>query len=321
MDALQKKICLAIVNVFESGSVTGNYGSVTVLKGDSGHLTYGRSQTTLGSGHLFSLLSAYCSAPDALQGEEIKPFLDRVAKKDFTLDSDTSFKAILREAGHDPAMQREQDDFFERAFFNPAMLAAQNAGLQRPLSKTIVYDSHIQGGWSFLSHLVTREVGRVGAGVDEPTWITNFVEARTEFLKGGKKPLPTTVYRMEAFRSMISGGKWDLPLSLIVHGVNITPASFADSPPPPAVRVSVPEPEVDSHPILLPALPYAKGAEVLALQKLLVAAGLPNSQDQIYGPFTQALVKKFQQSKKLKPDAVVGPQTWAMLQAGVAGTN
>ena len=53
---LQKKAAQAVVNVFETGHARGEYGQVTLLPGDSGHLTYGRSQTTLASGNLFLLI-------------------------------------------------------------------------------------------------------------------------------------------------------------------------------------------------------------------------------------------------------------------------
>ena len=45
----QKRICEQIVNVFETGSPTGDYGNVTVMDdgpGDKPQVTYGRSQTT-----------------------------------------------------------------------------------------------------------------------------------------------------------------------------------------------------------------------------------------------------------------------------------
>lgn len=317
MDPLQKKICLAIVNIFESGSVNGSYGAVTVLKGDSGHLTYGRSQTTLGSGNLYPLLSGYCAAPDATHAGDLQPYLNRVASKDFTLDSDGVFKGILRDAGHDPAMQNEQDAFFDRAFYNPSVAAAQALGLHQPLSQAVVYDSHIQGGWTRISRLVNNALGPPGTSVDERAWIAKYVETRADFLKAGAKPLPTTVYRMDAFRILIADGKWDLPLALTVHGVAITNLCFQQSPAMPVLRVAVPDPEIDSQPILRPALPYAKGAPVLALQQMLDASGMTNSQDGIYGPFAQVLVKQFQGKHGLKADAVVGPQTWALLAAGL----
>ena len=58
MTSLQKKTAKAIVNIFETSRVLGNYAQVTLMLGDSGHLIYGRSQTTLGSGNLHLLIKA-----------------------------------------------------------------------------------------------------------------------------------------------------------------------------------------------------------------------------------------------------------------------
>ena len=46
MNDLQKATSAAIVNIFETGRVRGDYGAIAVLKGDSGHLSYGRSKRT-----------------------------------------------------------------------------------------------------------------------------------------------------------------------------------------------------------------------------------------------------------------------------------
>jgi chitosanase len=81
MDDLQKATAQAIVNVFETGRVLGNYGAVTVLKGDSGHLTYGRSQTTLGSGNLYTLLVSYCQQSSSSIAAQIQPALPRSFKR------------------------------------------------------------------------------------------------------------------------------------------------------------------------------------------------------------------------------------------------
>ena len=62
--ALQKQAAQAIVNIFETGSVRGNYADVTLLRGDSGQLTYGRSQTTLASGNLYLLIKSYADRTD-----------------------------------------------------------------------------------------------------------------------------------------------------------------------------------------------------------------------------------------------------------------
>ena len=67
-----------------------------------------------------------------------------------------------------------------------------------------------------------------------------------------------------------------------------------------------------SHPLLRL---NARGDAVRALQEALAGAGLiaASSADGIFGPGTLAAVKKFQQSKGLTADGVVGAATWEAL--------
>jgi hypothetical protein len=62
------------------------------------------------------------------------------------------------------------------------------------------------------------------------------------------------------------------------------------------------------------------GPQVKTLQQALVALGFdPGTPDGDYGASTQAAVQKFQTSKGLQPDGVVGPQTLQALQSAVSG--
>src|SRR5215472_16785620 len=113
---LQKAAAQAIVNVFETGSIRGSYGDVTLLHGDSGHLTYGRSQTTLASGNLYLLITAYATAANAHFADQLKPYLARLHQLDLSLDHDSEFRDLLRQAGSDPVMHAVQDEFFDRVY-------------------------------------------------------------------------------------------------------------------------------------------------------------------------------------------------------------
>src|SRR5690606_10418052 len=106
----------------------GDYGRVTLLAGDSGHLTYGMAQTTLGSGNLYLLIKAYCATPGAAYAAALKPYLERLADIDLRLDTDMSFRGLLKDAGADPAMQDTQDSFFDRVFWRPSAEAASKLG-------------------------------------------------------------------------------------------------------------------------------------------------------------------------------------------------
>jgi len=310
MNDLQKRTAQAIVNIFETGRVAGDYGAVTLLKGDSGHLTYGRSQTTLGSGNLFLLIKAYCERADAGFASELRPFLADLSTRNVDLDQNIQLREVLHQAGSDPAMRNEQDRFFDAHYFTPAVNTAQARGVTLPLGQAVVYDSFIQGGFGKVTPLVGTPIGP--GSVAEREWIQKYVAARKTWLSGLKPPLPKTIYRMEAFESLIGGDAWDLPLNLTVRGVVISPESLDDSTV--IVRASAVDPSDPPPPqILHRTSPYMRGEEVRKVQEALNTNGFSNSRDGVFGPFTEALVKRFQDSKGLRADGVVGPATRAAL--------
>jgi len=311
VDAKQKQAAEAIVNVFETGAIAGKYGSVTLLPGDKGHLTYGRSQTTLASGNLYLLLNAYCGAAEAQFAADLRLYLLRLRSIDLALDTDANLRSILREAGDDPVMRTEQDAFFDRAYFAPAMKAAAEASLASALGQAVVYDSFIQGGWKRVCDLVEQKTA--GAKLTEPFWVRAYVDARRTWLLSLDDPLPRTVYRMDGFRDLIDQNKWNLDLPFTIRGVELTASNISADARTPTVRASI----VDSttRPILTLTQPYTRGPAVKALQAALARCGFANSADGVFGPFTEVLVKQFQRSRNLKPDGTVGPLSWAELEA------
>ncbi|HAX77133.1 MAG TPA: hypothetical protein DCY88_15190 [Cyanobacteria bacterium UBA11372] len=58
----------------------------------------------------------------------------------------------------------------------------------------------------------------------------------------------------------------------------------------------------------------SKGDDVNYLQEALNEYGYKVTVDGIFGKKTEAAVKKFQKSRGLTPDGIVGPQTWSALR-------
>lgn len=63
----------------------------------------------------------------------------------------------------------------------------------------------------------------------------------------------------------------------------------------------------------------SRGDAVAALQRALVAAGFQMGVDGDFGPGTEMGVRAFQRTKELADDGIVGPGTWAALDAAGAG--
>lgn len=299
---LQKQTAQAIVNIFETGHPQGEYGQVTLLPNDPGHLTYGRSQTTLGSGNLYLLIKDYTEAPGAEFATKLGNYLERLKDRDFSLDHDRKFRSLLREAGNDPVMQAVQDQFFDRVYWNPSTHSASVLGVTTALGVAVVYDSRIHGSWPRMRdrtnsrHGLTKDIG-------QNTWIEHYVNVRREWLGNHSNSLlRKTIYRMEVFRNLIHETNWDLRLPFFVRGTRLDADSLAGSP----LRVSAQDVE---ERLLFLQNPFMRGDDVQAVQQALGNEGFSISLDGIFGPATEMAVTQFQRQKGLKSDGIVGPAT------------
>jgi chitosanase len=295
MNAIQTATAVAIVNVFETGRVSGDYGGIAIMKGDKGHLSYGRSQASLGSGSLFELLTDYCAQPRAQCAGQLVPFLPRFQQRDVSLDTDDSVRKLLKQASTDIVMQQTQDRFFTDRFLTPALQAAQRLGITQPLGQAVVYDSHIQGGWGRLQ----PKVGAITAARDEQSWIKTYVDVRRQWLLSLNPPLPATVYRMQAFTDLITGGNWFLKLPIVVHGTTIDEDDLGLAPD-----------GAPARPTLRLTTPYMQSDDVKALQKALGIA-----EDGVYGPFTDARLSAWKRTQSpVITETGAGPLTRAALR-------
>jgi len=301
----QKLANQAIIQIFETGSVLGDYGKVTVLPGDTGHLTYGKAQTTLASGNLFFLIRDYCNAPGAELAAKLRPFLLRLEGKDTRLDKHRTFKRHLSAAGDDPVMHEVQDAFFDRVYWKPAITSATFIGAKTALGIAIIYDSRIHGSWHARRNQVNKDSGALSA-LGERLWMKAYIEHRRDWLSAhANAALHPTVYRMNELERLLEAGNWDLSLPFTLRGLVISESSLG--------KVAAPSPRASGEASNFRLLRLDKsqfvGEDVREIQKALLAKGTQLTIDGIFGPGTDKAVRDFQEKTGLRPDGIVGGLT------------
>ena len=294
----QKQTAQSIVNLFETGAVLGEYGSVTVIPGDTGHLTFGRSQTTLGSGNLHDLLQRYCRNDGARFGHRLAPWLPRFAAVDLGLDNEPRLHNLLRATADDPVMRETQDQFFDEVYWQTAARIAANLGVSSALGTAVVYDSTVHGSWKAMRDRTIAQSGSIAA-LGEKKWIAAYVATRRTWLtKHPRSDLRKTAYRMDAFQRLIEQGYWGLELPLVVRGAEISSTTLRATPP-----GCYDGPQPGTRTIALQS-PLARGLDVRLLQLGLSEQGVPIKADGIFGQTSAILLKQFQAKKGLPPTGV-----------------
>lgn len=309
LTATQKKAAEAIVNIFETGAVLGDYSAVTLIPGDTGHLTYGRSQTTLGSGSLHRLLERYCGNAGARFGSRLTAYLPRLAQRDTGLDGDPKLHNLLRASADDPVMRDTQDIFFDEAYWQPAARAAARLGVTCALGAAVIYDSWVHGAWAAMRRRTVAQAGDV-AQAGEREWVRAYVATRRAWLAGhARADLRATVYRMEAFQRLMDQGFWGLELPLVVRGHEISATTLAATPPgcydgpPPGTRT------------LVLQSPLQRGLDVRLLQLGLSDRGVDIKADGIFGQTSARLLRQYQAQHQLPPTGAADAALMAQMIA------
>lgn len=315
MTHIQEMTAKAIVNIFETSEVLGDYSAVTVLPMDTGHLSYGRSQTTLGSGNLHVMLQRYCSNGGARFSERLRKWLPRIEEKDFSLDDDERLKNLLRACADDPVMRDVQDRFFDQFYWIPAVSVAATMGVVLPLSICVIYDSHVHGSWGRVKAL-TDGSGPAFAAEGEQAWMRRYVRTRRAWLAAhANSLLHSTVYRMDALERLMDQGHWGLPLPLLVRDREISLATLLDRPrgcydgPQPGTRSLAVQPG------------FQRGLDVRLLQLALSDLGADILADGVYGSTSARKVREYQGKRGLPATGVADPALIADAMQAASGVD
>lgn len=289
----QKKAAQAIINIFETGSVLGDYGQVTLIEGDTGHLTYGRSQTTLGSGNLHLLLKQYVDNAGSRFGSVLSPFIARFAARDFSLDHERHLQNIMRAAADDPVMRETQDQFFDERYWKPAINGAKQLGISSALGIAVVYDSVVHGSWVLIRNRTNQHSPSI-ADIGEKQWIKAYVESRRHWLSThSRTDLRPTVYRMDAFQRLIEQNLWGLELPLIVRGREISLTTLSGIP-----KGCYDGPIPGSRPLALQS-PVNRGLDVRMMQLGLSKSGIEVIADGVFGNASANAIRAYQTKHRL----------------------
>lgn len=306
----QAQTIRAIVNLFETGSVLGDYGSVTVIPGDSGHLTFGRSQTTLATGNLHKLIEQYCSNVGARFGARLAEWLPRLKARDVGLDTEQKLHNLLRATADDPVMRETQDEFFDAKYFDPAVRTAQRFGISQPLGIAVVYDSKVHGSWE----RIRDRVPGTPASRGERAWIRDYVATRREWLANhSRSDLRKTVYRMDSLMRLIDQGLWSLPLPLVVRDAEISTATLSAVPP-----RCYDGPQPGSRRLFVQS-PLPRGLDVRLVQLGLSDRGLDVLADGVFGQRSAEAVRTYQRRHNLPPTGIAEIDLIMELVADVFG--
>ncbi|MGC3985505.1 MAG: peptidoglycan-binding protein [Pseudorhodoferax sp.] len=305
----QRRTAEAIVNIFETGTVLSDYGQVTLIPGDSGHLTFGRSQTTLSTGNLGRLLQQYVTNPGARFGARLRDAAMRAQAIDLTLDTDPQAHNLLRASADDPVMRDTQDRFFTQRYWQPALDAALQRGIRTALGVAVVYDSYVHGSWAALRDQVDSASGRA-TDLGERAWIRAYVTARRDWLAHhAREDLRPTVYRMQAFERLIALDQWGLERPLRVRSQEISELTLNAIPP-----NCYDGPQPGSRVLALQA-PMTRGLDVRTLQLALSDRGADLRADGAFGQATAQQLRAFQQRAGLPPTGSADSQVWGRLLA------
>ncbi|AXA44623.1 chitosanase [Rhizobium leguminosarum] len=207
----QRRICEQVLNVFETGTIAGKYGAISIYNdgpNEIRQITYGRSQTTE-YGNLRELVGMYASA-GGQYSDELRPYVEKIGRA--ALVDNQTFKNLLKSAGNEDQVMRDcQDIFFDRRYFQPALRWATDNGFKNPLSVLVIYDSFIHSG-GILGFLRERFSERPPAqGGTEEGWISQYVQVRHDWLSSHSNPaVKASSYRTRDLLREIANGNWDL---------------------------------------------------------------------------------------------------------------
>lgn len=230
----QEEIIDRWLSAVETGKPGGDYGAVTVYADNprsQAQITYGKHQTTETGKRLQALVRRYLAREDKAASETDLAWLRKfVAAPQYSMTGSEDLLAALEQVGRtDPAMADVQNEFFLEEYLKPSRRWAEENGFTLPLSLLVIYDSFIQSGG--IPWWIRRRFAEAppAAGGSEKAWISQYVLARHQWLKGwgdgrsGKsQAIRASAYRTRGLLREIERENWELSEDrMVVNGIEV----------------------------------------------------------------------------------------------------
>jgi hypothetical protein len=210
-----RKAAFAITDVFEGK------GFPSYQNADSGIVSYGRFQFTLGAGSLGTVCRRYCERSLTTTADEIRAaFLPRVLARDPGLRNDLRLRDLLIAAAEEDVMKTVQNEVATEGFWERMLnITARPRNIQLPLSLAMLFDIAINFG--VMDGLVTRAEDDLGVpqrsrvrenGISEQQLMVQVadIRKRSHDRQAERDNLPGLKVRGDFWMTMAVNGDWNL---------------------------------------------------------------------------------------------------------------
>jgi hypothetical protein len=231
----EKRRAEELTSLFENSTTTLQYGYAENIHDGRG-ITAGRAGFTSGTDDMWDVVRDYTKKKP---NNPLAKFLPRLAQL-HALPDDSKERgstkgleglvAAWKEAAKDPAFRAVQDAAVDRMYFKPSQAHVRELGLTTPLAQGELYDAIIQHGdgddADGLPALIAATNAKAGgtpkSGVDEKTWLGDFLEVRKADLAHAHDPATRkewaeSVDRVGVYQDLLDAGNLDLRGPITVH--------------------------------------------------------------------------------------------------------
>jgi hypothetical protein len=217
-----RKLAFNITSTFEGGGEDKGFTMFQNDASDAGVVSFGRFQFTLTAGTLGQLLDRYLAKANSDTATQLKNiYLDRIKKKDKTLRTDETLKALLRASGLEQPMKDAQNALATDTFWKDGQTRHKKYNIQTGLGQALIFDMMIHHGpgnldtryleWT-LTELKLPATWKSGDnGTTEQQFITRLAQRRRDELyrQAGNKASGLKV-RGDFWYNLVQSNDWSL---------------------------------------------------------------------------------------------------------------